>query len=86
MAHLEKEGYRDYRNNWYWQTMANFRRVVDLWGDDYKQTFFDFVPDIEVRRNNVEQRQCPRVQRISAVAHNGFPRININNIDESKHV
>ncbi|KAK2193683.1 hypothetical protein NP493_8g05002 [Ridgeia piscesae] len=47
MAHLEKEGYRDYRNNWHWQTMANFRRVVDLWGDDYKQTFFDFVPDIE---------------------------------------
>ncbi|KAI0228993.1 Polypeptide N-acetylgalactosaminyltransferase 2 [Lamellibrachia satsuma] len=57
MAHLEKKGYRDYRSKWYWDTMANFRRVVDLWGDNYTQTFFDFLPDVEkVGAQNLTKR------------------------------
>jgi len=62
MAHLEKKGYRDYRVKWYWQIMANFRRFVDLWGEDYKELFFEFLPDIKVGRNNVE---CQRNQAFS---------------------
>ena len=49
MAHLERQGLRDYRSgpSWYPHTMKNFRRAIELWGGPYNDTFFQFLSDMK---------------------------------------
>ncbi|KAI0228350.1 putative polypeptide N-acetylgalactosaminyltransferase 9, partial [Lamellibrachia satsuma] len=79
MAHLEKEGYRDYRSKWYWNTMANFRRVVDLWGDNYTEVFFDYLPDVKkVGAQNITKRlylKAKAVHNLHWVLTNVYPEL-----------
>jgi polypeptide N-acetylgalactosaminyltransferase len=40
VAHLEAPGFRDYRANFTKYTERNYKRVVEVWFDDYKKYFY----------------------------------------------
>ena len=48
-AHLEKESKRNYRHNMGHIYHLNYKRIVEVWLDDYhKEIFYYFNPDIKV--------------------------------------
>ena len=50
VAHLEKEGLRDYRKGeeHIIQVRTNIKRVVEVWFDEYKETFYYYNQHLKV--------------------------------------
>ena len=53
VAHLEAPNQRNYRANtdYEMQKRINYKRLVEVWFDDYKDIFYFYNPDIKVRKS-----------------------------------
>ena len=47
-AHMEQPGSRDYRATWQQVINKNYRRVIEVWADDFKKYFFQYTPRVRV--------------------------------------
>ncbi|ELT88930.1 hypothetical protein CAPTEDRAFT_164644 [Capitella teleta] len=45
-GHLEQAGHRDYRKNWVSMTHYNYKRVAEVWLDEYKKYFYYYHPQV----------------------------------------
>ena len=50
-GHLEEHGHRDYRHGWQAMINRNYKRVAEVWLDDYRKYFYYYHSDIQVSDN-----------------------------------
>ena len=48
VAHLEFKGSRSYRDKWTALIDMNYKRVAEVWLDDYKKYFYNERPHLKV--------------------------------------
>ena len=51
-GHYERKGYRDYRQSWNHMIFRNFKRLVEVWFDEFKDIVYQYQPQIKVCSNN----------------------------------
>ena len=47
-AHLEVQGYRNYRSQWTQTINRNYKRFVQVWLPEYMEYFYPYFPSFEV--------------------------------------